>query len=112
ITADYRILQRRRGHRYSLDDVLTAAVACRARPDARRVLDLGTGVGSVLLMEAWKLREASLVGIEAQDVSFALLERNVLENGLSDRARIIHGDFRDESTRREAGGPFPLITGT
>jgi tRNA1Val (adenine37-N6)-methyltransferase len=112
ITADYRILQRRRGHRYSLDDVLTAAIACEARPAARRALDLGTGVGSVLLMVAWKLREASLVGVEAQPVSFALLERNVAENELTRRVRAVFGDFRDASVRREAGGPFPLITGT
>lgn len=112
ITEDYRILQRQRGHRYSLDDVLTAAVACQARPDASRALDLGTGIGSVLLMTAWKLRGADVVGIEAQEISFALLERNVRENGLCERARVIHGDFREEAVRREAGGPFPLVTGT
>ena len=38
ITADFRIWQRRRGHRYSLDDVATAWVAVQARPAARRVL--------------------------------------------------------------------------
>jgi tRNA1Val (adenine37-N6)-methyltransferase len=112
ITADYRILQRKRGHRYSLDDVLTAATAVKARPDARLVLDLGTGVGSVLLMMAWKLPDASLVGIEAQSTSFALLERNLMENGLGVRARAVFGDFREEAVREQAGGPFSLVTGT
>ncbi len=32
ITADYRIVQRRRGHRFSLDDLSTAADAVRAHP--------------------------------------------------------------------------------
>jgi tRNA1Val (adenine37-N6)-methyltransferase len=50
LTADFRLFQRRRGHRFSLDDLATAWVAARARPDARVVLDLGCGVASVLLM--------------------------------------------------------------
>jgi tRNA1Val (adenine37-N6)-methyltransferase len=112
ITGGYRLLQRKRGHRYSLDDVLTAAIACRARPEARRVLDLGAGVGSVLVMLAWKLPEASLVGVEAQQVSFALLERNVAANDLCRRARTVFGDFREDAVRAEAGGPFTLVTGT
>ena len=77
IAGTFRVLQRVRGHRYSLDDVATAWEAARARPSAVRVLDLGCGLGSVLLMLAWKLPDARLVGVEAQDISLALARRNV-----------------------------------
>jgi len=112
ITADYRIWQRVRGHRYSLDDVLTAWVAARRAPASRRVLDLGSGIGSVALMLAWKLREASVTTIEAQEISFALQEKNVERNGLDARFALIRGDFRAPEVRARAGGSFDLVTGT
>lgn len=107
IAGPWRIYQRRRGHRYSLDDVATAWEAVNARPDARRYLDLGCGIGSVLLMVSYKLeRAASISGVEAQDVSIALARKNVERNGV--RAQLIHGDLREISLE----GPFDLVTGT
>jgi len=110
ITRDYRLWQRRRGHRYSLDDVATAWQAANARPDATRCLDLGCGIGSVLVMVAWKLQSAALLGIEAQPISSALARRNVLHNGLEARARIVEGDLREVvATLTER---FDLVSGT
>ncbi len=110
ITRDFRVYQRRTGHRYSLDDVLTAREALRAVDEAAapRWLDLGCGLGSVLLMVAWKLPHATMVGIEAQEESFALARRNVERNGLAARTTLIHDDLR--TARIE--GPFNRITGT
>lgn len=88
----------------------TAYVAVHAVPGATRVLDLGCGIGSVLLHVAWCLPTASLVGIEAQDVSFVLLAENVRRNGLGDRVTIHRGDLRERA--QELGGPFDLVTGT
>lgn len=106
-----RIWQRRRGHRYSLDDVATAWEAARARPDARRYADLGCGIGSVLLMVAYKLPpNARVAGIEAQAQSFALVSRNVERNGA--RAHLVHGDLRADDLCERLGGPFDLVTGT
>ena len=111
ITGTFRLLQRRRGHRFSLDDLATAWEAARARPDARRYVDLGCGVGSVLLMVAWKLPVARVVGVEAQEISFSLARRNVDDNGLSDRVSLVHGDLR-EVTRDWHHGPCDLVSGT
>ena len=111
IAGPYRVLQRKRGHRYSLDDVVTAWEAARAMPAARRCLELGSGIGSVLLMLAYKLPEAQFVAIEAQRNSFRLLGENVERNGLSARVQRIHGDLRVETTRAKLG-LFDLITGT
>lgn len=116
IAGTFRVLQRVRGHRYSLDDVATAWEAARARPSAARALDLGCGLGSVLLMLAWKLPEARLVGVEAQDISLALARRNVARNaGVAERTALLRGDLRDDVVLARAlvdGGPFELVTGT
>jgi tRNA1Val (adenine37-N6)-methyltransferase len=111
LTADFRLLQRVRGHRFSLDDLATAWVAARARPEARVALDLGCGIGSVLLMIAWRLPSARCFGIEAQEISFALAQRNVIENGASERVTVALGDLR-ELARPKAYPPCDLVTGT
>lgn len=111
ITATFRLVQRKRGHRFSVDDLATAWEAARAAPDATTYLDMGCGIGSVLHMVAWRLPTARVFGIEAQDVSIALARRNVADNGLADRVRLFHGDLRDV-TRDWAHGPCALVTGT
>jgi len=113
IAGPFRIFQKRRGHRYSLDDVATAWTAVRAAPEAPRCLDLGCGIGSVLLMVAYKIPSASLVGLEAQQASVSLAQRNVSRNGLEGRVRLLEGDLRDPELLRElARAPFELVTGT
>lgn len=112
LTATFAVYQRAKGHRFSSDDVATAFVAYGEAPDAARVVDLGCGLGSVLLTLAWKMPEATLVGVEAQDASFELLQRNVTRNDLRGRVSIHHGDIRDEGLLARVGTGFPLVTGT
>lgn len=111
LTGSFRLIQRRRGHRFSVDDLATAWEAVRAAPDATSFVDLGCGVGSVLLMVAWRLPLARGFGVEAQDVSFELARRNVETNGLAERVTLFHGDLR-EVTRDWSHGPCALVTGT
>jgi len=111
IAGAFRVWQRRRGHRYSLDDVATAWEAARARPGAPRCLDLGCGLGSVLLMLAYRMPAARFVGVEAQEVSMALARDNVDRNGLSGRVRLVGGDLRDPGLL-DGTSPFDLVTGT
>jgi tRNA1(Val) A37 N6-methylase TrmN6 len=112
LTPEYRVYQRSAGHRFSSDDVATAFAGFRARPDATRILDLGCGLGSVLLLLAWRLREATLVGVEAQAMSFELLRRNVARNDLSARVTLHHGDLRAQTLADTVGDGFDLVTGT
>jgi tRNA1(Val) A37 N6-methylase TrmN6 len=112
LTRDVRVYQREKGHRFSSDDVATAFVAAKSAPRARRVLDLGCGLGSVLLHLAWSLPEASLVGVEAQEISFELLTLNLSRSGFARRVRIVHGDIRDPQTVEALGTDYDLITGT
>lgn len=105
-----RILQRRRGHRATSDDVLLAWAGAEACPEARRVLDLGTGKGTVALLLARRLPAAHVVGVEAFAQSQRLAVRNAALNGLSARFEPRLGDLRDRAVL--AGeAPFDLITG-
>jgi tRNA1(Val) A37 N6-methylase TrmN6 len=112
LTRDFRILQRAKGHRFSSDDLATAYVAWHVRPEAKRVIDLGCGIGSVLMHLAWKMTDASFVGVEAQAMSFALLERNIARAGIGERVRVHHGDLREEEVIAKLGRGFDLVTGT
>lgn len=112
ITGSFRIFQRVQGHRYSLDDVITAWEAASLLPHARTCLELGSGIGSVLLMVAYKLTEARFVAVEAQRNSFELLTRNIARNELGGRVRPVFGDLRAVAHPELGPGGFDLITGT
>lgn len=112
LTRDFSLFQRKRGHRFSSDDVVTAWAAMQLVPRPRRALDLGCGIGSVLLHVAWCAPEAELVGVEAQAVSFELLRRNVAHNGVAHRVTTHHGDLRDPEVQARIGEGFDLVTGT
>lgn len=115
LVGDWSILQLKRGHRFSTDDLVCAWRATLAVPNARRLLDLGCGIGSVGLSALYRLpSDAVLVGIEAQEISIALARRTVARNGLSDRVRLVHGDLRDPDVLGPdlVGGGFDLVTGS
>ena len=67
-------------------------------------LDLGTGIGSVLMMMAWRFhpfhapdnRGAAIVqslGVEAQEDHANLARRSIALNGCSDTCRVVHADI-------------------
>jgi tRNA1Val (adenine37-N6)-methyltransferase len=111
ISGHFRIYQLRKGHRFSTDDVLTAWYGTSWVPSASRVLDLGSGIGSVGMIAAWRLPGARFVTVEAQDESVALARRSVAYNGLERRYEIRHGDFRDEAVLG-ADERFDLVLGS
>lgn len=94
----YRIFQLRRGHRFSTDDVLAAWYGTTWVPSARAVLDLGSGIGSVATIAAWRLQGARVVTVEAQEESVRLARKSARYNGLLHRLDIRHGDFREAGT--------------
>ncbi|HEY8516234.1 MAG TPA: methyltransferase domain-containing protein [Candidatus Binatia bacterium] len=113
LAGDWRILQRLDGHRWSLDDLVTAWRAASARADAppARFIDLGCGIGSVLMLLAWRFPHARGVGVEAQQLSVDLARRSLAGNGADDRVEVRHGDLRDPTLVPE-GAVFDLVTGT
>jgi tRNA1(Val) A37 N6-methylase TrmN6 len=95
ISGYFRLFQLKKGHRFSTDDLLTAWYGTSWVPSARTVLDLGSGIGSVGMIAAWRLPGARFVTIEAQGESVRLAHRSAAYNGVIDRYEIRHGDFRD-----------------
>ena len=110
LNARIRLLQRVRGHRATSDDVLLAWAAVRARPAARRYLDLGTGKGTVALLVLDTIDGCSAEGIEALPESRALASRNARLNGLADRYTPRLGDLRATDALPE-DARFDLIAG-
>lgn len=111
LSGNYRIFQYRDGHRFSTDDVLTAWYGTSWVPRAERVLDLGSGIGSVGMTAAWRLPFARFVTIEAQSISVRLARKSAAYNGLTERYDIREGDFRDPGILG-ADEKFDLITGS
>jgi tRNA1(Val) A37 N6-methylase TrmN6 len=125
LAGDWRIFQRLDGHRWSLDDLATAHYAARAIEERARAgfsggapvqkpeafVDLGCGIGAVLLLLAWRFPAAHGVGIEAQAVSVALARRSVRWNGAAERMALIEGDLRSAPSC-VGSATFDLVTGT
>ena len=106
------VVQLARGHRFSTDDLVTAWRASHARPDAQRLLDLGSGVGSVGLSTLYRMpSSAKLTTVEAQSISTSLARKTVAMNGLEERVTVLDGDLRDPDIL-PAGASFDLITGS
>jgi tRNA1Val (adenine37-N6)-methyltransferase len=95
VTEEYHLFQRRKGYRYSTDDLLTAWFAItRTTTSVAHALDLGIGIGCVGLSIAWHFRHAALVGVETQDIAVRLLKENLWANQLEGRVTLLHQDLR------------------
>jgi tRNA1Val (adenine37-N6)-methyltransferase len=110
LTSRLNIIQKRRGHRAASDDTLLAWAAARACPDAERVLDLGSGKGTVAMLLLQRLPSCRVIGLEALDVSHGLATRNAHLNSLRDRWDPRLGDLRDPCILT-GESRFDLITG-
>jgi tRNA1(Val) A37 N6-methylase TrmN6 len=111
ISGHFRLFQLRDGHRFSTDDILTAWYGTSWCPTARTALDLGSGLGTVGMISAWRLPAARFVTVEAQTDSVRLARKSAQYNGLTDRYEIREGDFRDAGVLRP-DETFDLITGS
>lgn len=111
ISGHFRLFQLRDGHRFSTDDILTAWYGTTWCPTARTALDLGSGIGTVGMICAWRLPGAKFVTVEAQSDSVALARKSAGYNGLEARYEIREGDFREPEILR-ADEKFDLITGS
>ncbi|NDY42467.1 tRNA1(Val) (adenine(37)-N6)-methyltransferase [Dissulfurirhabdus thermomarina] len=97
-----RLLQPRRGYRFSLDALLLADFA-RLRP-GDRVADLGTGCGVVALVLARRHPRITVTAVEIQPRLAALARENARRNGLDRRVSVVEADM--------AGLPAEVPAGT
>ncbi len=95
-----RLRQPLDGHRVGADAVLLAAAA---GAPARRIVDVGAGVGAVGLALLQRWSEASADLVEIDPLLAALARENAAFNGLEARARVIAADALGAPDRRAAG---------
>jgi tRNA1Val (adenine37-N6)-methyltransferase len=108
IAGNFRIFQYEKGHRYSTDDVVTAWYGTICAPRVERAADLGSGIGSVAIIAAWRLPGARFETVEAQEISFQLAKKSIRYNGLESRFSQQLGDLRDFTSSE----PFDLVLGS
>jgi len=111
VSGHFRLFQLKAGHRFSTDDVLTAWYGTSWCPSARVILDLGSGLGTVAMIAAWRLPAARIVTVEAQSDSVRLAKKSSQWNGVEDRFDIRCGDFR-ESGILKPEERFDLVLGS
>ena len=112
LTGSWWVFQLKKGHRFSTDDVVTAWTAGQARPDAKRLIDIGAGIGSVGLMTLhFMSSEATSVFVEAQEISHKLCRKSIQFNALEDRVELRLGDLRSADHTPETGC-YDLVTGS
>lgn len=88
-----QILQPKAGYRAGVDAILLAAVVPHRGNRLLRILDMGSGVGTVGLAVARRIPSTDVTLLEAEPVLSAIAARNIVRNGLSDRVRAIAADI-------------------
>jgi release factor glutamine methyltransferase len=74
-------------------ETLIEAALTMPPPGARRILDLGTGTGCILLTLLHEWPDAFGIGIDRAPAAAALARRNAVALGLADRAAFVCGDW-------------------
>lgn len=92
LNGSLRLIQSRRGYRFSIDAVLLADFATVYPED--RVVDLGTGCGVILLILLRSKPIARAVGLEIQSELASQAVRNARLNGFAGRMDTIRADLR------------------
>lgn len=88
-----RFMQTEDSFKLSTDSVLLADFANMNR--VKNCLDLGCGAGVLCVLLASKNSEAMITGIEIQSAFADLSCKNIAENGMENRAKVITADLRD-----------------
>ena len=83
--------QYKNGYRFSIDAVL-AAHFCRPGQGAS-ILDMGCGCGIISLILAYRYPDIMVTGLEVQQELVKLAERNIAENILQSRIKVVEGNF-------------------
>jgi release factor glutamine methyltransferase len=94
------------------DSETLVEAALEAFPDraaVRRILDLGTGTGCLLLAALTEFPEARGIGLDRVPAAAALARENAVRLGLADRAAFVVGDWAAPLAGTRDGPGFDLV---
>jgi tRNA1Val (adenine37-N6)-methyltransferase len=95
-----KILQKKKGYRYTIDSVLLAHFVEPKKGD--RIIELGAGSGVISLLLAFRNPGVRVTGLEIQADLADMAGRSVSMNGLEGRVKMICGDARKAAEFLEA----------
>ena len=95
-----KILQKKKGYRYTIDSVLLAHFVEPKKGE--RILELGAGSGVISLLLAFRNPGVRVTGLELQADLADMAGRSVAMNSLEGRVKIICGDARKAADLLEA----------
>lgn len=82
------------------ETLIEATIAHFGKAGPKRVLDLGTGSGALLLAALAEWPEATGLGVDQSDAALAIAGRNARRLGLADRATLRRGDWAEGIAER------------
>jgi len=91
------------------DSEVLVEASLAARPDARRVLDCGTGSGALLLAVLTHLPDAEGTGIDRSQAALEVARANARALKLERRTRLIAADWTAPGWAAALGAPFDLV---
>lgn len=86
-----KILQKKKGYRFSIDSLLLTHFVQLKEDDS--VIDLGTGSGVILLILSHRFQCGKMIGVEIQNELADMARRSVKMNNLENRIEIVSGDI-------------------
>ena len=89
----YHLIQKKSGFRFSVDPVILADFFKEQK--SGKVLDIGTGNGIIPILLLKKKGNWDITGIEIQEETAKLAERNLILNHLEENVRILVGDVKE-----------------
>lgn len=90
------------------ETVIDAALDAVTQPP-RRVLDLGTGSGCILLALLSEWKDAQGLGMDASQEALDVAKENAATLGLNERAQFVLGDWTAPHWVRDLGAPFDVV---
>ena len=96
-----RVIQKKKGYRFSLDALLLAHFIRLHRHDS--LLDMGTGSGVIALVTAMRHPDVQITGLDIQEDMVDMAARSASLNFLENRVTFRTGDVRSIRRNFEAG---------
>jgi len=93
VIEDIRIIQKKKGHRFTTDSILLARHSSPKR--YTKVLELGTGCGVVSMLLARMDPAIRITAVEIQKEASEMAIRNVRLNNMESRITILNRDIKD-----------------